>query len=157
MAGMERYGLDYQVCAVASGVAIRVADTDAITYICITSGAASATLLLSATFGGSYAVPSGWAPVVHYYTDSSNGAGTAVWSDKIANNAAGDVYHGAGSVTVPYTSTITNGTSFMFTVLASQIPVSFPYIKCTGTNCTVVAITTPVVQRRSNFLPAMSA
>jgi hypothetical protein len=157
MAGMEGAFCKWNVCAVASGVGIRIADCDSIAFIGITSGAASATLLLSATLAGSYVVPSGWAPIVHYYTDTSNGAGTAIWSDKIANNAAADPYHGSGSVTVPYTGTISNGTSFLFTVLASMVPVGYEYIKCTGTNATIIAISDPIVQRASRNMPAMSA
>jgi hypothetical protein len=157
MAGMERFGLDWQIVGAASGVAVKISDYDSVAFYGITTGAASFALTLSATFGSGYAVPTGWAPVVHYYTNADAGVGTGNWSDKVANNAAGDPYHGAGNATVPYTSTIATTTAVLFIVLASQVPVGYPYIKCTGTNSNVIIIGTPLVQRRSNFLVPMSA
>jgi len=160
MAGMERFGLDWMPCVNSAGVAIRIADCDSIAWVAGGVTSASFTFTLSATFGGSYTAPAGWAPIVHYYTDSSNGVGTAIWSDKVANNAAGDAYHGSGSNVVPYTGTITTGTGVLITLLASQVPIALPYVKCTvsaGSATYLVAITTPVVQRRSNLMPALSA
>lgn len=157
MAGMEKFGLDWNIVAVASGVAIKISDYDSVAFLAITSGAASLALTLSSTFGSGYAVPSGWAPIVHYYTNADGGVGTGNWSDKIANNAAGDPYHGAGSATIPYTSTITTGTAIIVELLASQVPIGFPYVKCTGTNATVIAIGAPLIGRRSNNLVPMSA
>jgi hypothetical protein len=156
---MEAFGREWNVCAVASGVAINIGDASSIAFIATGDGtnAYTLTLTLSATFGGSYTAPSGWAPIVHYYTDSSNGAGTAIWSDKVANNAAGDVYHGSGSNVVPYTGTIADGVGVLVTVLASMVPSGFKYIKCTANHGGVIAITDLDVQRRSNNLPAMSA
>lgn len=158
-------GEDYNICAVASGVGIRIADFDAVGILATTSTTTSWTLTLStgntlaqaATFG--YSQPTGWAPIVYYYTDSSNGAGTAVWSQKVANNATGDVFHGAGSNVVPYTGTIASGTSVFFTLLATQVPVGYNYLKVTasgGTGITMV-IASPDVQRAPYNLPAMSS
>jgi hypothetical protein len=168
MAGMEQAFFEWNVCAKAGNQGIRIADADSIAYICTGGGtAASFAITLSPTYSGgtgaSYIVPSGWAPIVHYYTDSSNGAGTAVWSDKVANNAAGIVYGGTaggtGSATVPYTGTIGVGVAILFTVLASMVPIGYQYINVTASAGTglVIAITDPVVQRRSNFMPAMAA
>jgi hypothetical protein len=165
MAGQAHFGEDWNYLAVAAGVGIRIADADSIAFNVIITVAATVTLTLSAgntlaqaaTLG--YTTPTGWAPIVYYYTDSSAGVGTAVWSNKVANNAAGDVYHGAGSNLVPYTGTLASGQAILFTLLASQVPAGYNYVKATvstGT-ATIQAISSPNVQRAPWNLPAMSS
>jgi hypothetical protein len=168
---MERFGLDYNVLVTASGVGIRIGDVDSIGFFTKATGANSfvtltlstgANLAAAATFG--YTAPAGWAPIVHFYEDTSNGVGTAVWSNKVANNAAGLVYAGTGGGTgsnvVPYngaTFALGAGVAIAFFLLASQVPAGYNYVIATGTACTVMAISTPDVERAPYLLPAMSS
>jgi hypothetical protein len=164
---MERFGLDYNICLVASGVGLRIADVDSIGFFGVTSGAATFTLTIAtgntlaqaATNG--YTAVTGFAPIVHYYTNADAGVGTGVWSNKVANNSTGIVYGGTaggtGSNVVPYTSTIATTTAVAFFLLASMVPAGYNYVKCTAVNANVIAVSCPDVERAPYLLPAMSS
>lgn len=161
MAGMEAFGRQWNVCAAAGGVAIKIADASSIAFIATISVAATFTLSISPTFGGSYVNTSiAWNPIVHYYTNGDAGAGTGQWA-AVANNAAGNIYNsqGSGSYLVPYTGTIANTNAVVIELLASQVPAGYEYVKCAATTgtATILALTDLDVQRRPSLLPAMSA
>lgn len=163
MAGMEQLGRNWNVCAVASGVGIKIADASSIAWVMTGDGTDTfhATLSISPTLSGSYVNTSiSWNPIVHYYTNQDNGAGTGQWV-VVANNAAGNIYNGqgAGSYLIPYTGAFTDNEAIIVELLASQVPAGYEYVKCTvsaGTGL-CVAITQLDVQRRASLLPAMSA
>lgn len=164
MAGMEQLGRNVNVVAVASGVGIRIADCSSIAWLMTYDGSTAfhATLSISPTFTGSYVNSSiSWNPIVHYYTNADNGAGTGQWSAAVANNSAGNAYNGqgAGSYLVPYTGSFTAGNAAWVELLASQVPAGYEYVKCTvsGGSGLCIAIAQLDVQRRPANLPAMSA
>jgi hypothetical protein len=155
---MERFGLDYNICLAASGVGIKIADADSIGFFGVTTGAATFTLTICATLAGSYVASSiSWTPIIHYYTNADAGAGTGQWSNKVANNATGNVYSGAGSNVVPYTSTIATTTAVAFFLLASMVPAGYEYVKCTAVNSSLIGVTCLDVERAPWNLPAMSS
>jgi|SRR5580698_2954107 hypothetical protein len=159
MAGMEAFGREWNVCAVASGVGINIRDASSIAYILTGDGSDvfHATLSICATLAGSYVNSSiSWNPVTHYYTNSDNGAGTGTWT-KVANNSTPSFFVG-GSYLVPYTGNFTDSEAVVIEVLASQVPAGYNYIKCSvsaGTGL-CVAVTDLDVQRAPANLPAMS-
>jgi hypothetical protein len=101
----------------AGGVALSMRDCSGIFFYGTNDD--TFTLTVSATFGGSYTQPSGWNPITRWYQETSNGAGTAAWTDQTQ----------AASNAVVQASDYGTG----FHLLASQMPAGYTYVKCTAT------------------------
>jgi hypothetical protein len=126
MAGMEALGRLVSQVPKASGVALSMRDCSGIMFYGTNDD--TFTLTVSATFGGSYTAPSGWAPVTRWYQETSNGAGTAAWTDQ-TQAASNAVVQAADDGTV-------------FHLLASQMPAGMVYVKCTATTADGLLVAT---------------
>ena len=140
----EGYGRLFQVVPVASGVAINLALCAAIGFYGTNDD--TFTLTLSTSFGGSYAQPSGWNPITHCYTETSNGAGTSVWT-RVTQSASNAV------VTATDIGTY-------FELMCTAVPDTYNYVKCTATHAdgVLVAVLHDLSPQRSMAnLPKVSA
>lgn len=141
---MEQLGRTINSVPVASGVALNMRDYSSIAFYGTNDN--TFTLTLATTFGGGYSQPSGWNPITHYYNETSNGAGTAVWT-KVTQSASNAVVQAAD-----------NGT--WFELLQSMVPDTYVYVKCTASapgDGVLVAYLCPIVQRAPANLAKISA
>lgn len=140
----EGLGRNYNIMSVASGAAINLRDYSSIEFIGTNDN--TYTLTLATSFGGGYSQPASWNPITHYYQDTSNGVGTAVWTKQ--TQAASNV--------------VTVGSDYQvaFVLLQSMVPDTYTYVKCTASapgDGTLVAICVPLVQRAPAQLAKLSA
>lgn len=121
MAGIEGLGRVFNVVPIAAGQGISLASASGVAFLC--TGNDTFTLTLAATFAGSYSQPSGWNPITRKYTAAAT-SGTAAWA-KASQSASNAV-------------TITSNT-VLFHLLASQVPDTYEYVKCTASSAGLVA------------------
>lgn len=145
MAGMEGLGRVFNVISVASGVGINLSGASAVSFIGTNDN--TYTVTIAKTFAGSYTQPTGFNPIARWYQDTSNGAGTAAWTKQTqaASNAL----------------VIASDYQVVFTVLASQMPDLYQYVKCTasspGDGTLVAVLHDLTVQRGPANLAILSA
>ena len=146
MAGMVGLGRQYNIVPIASGVAISLVGCSAVGFYGTNDN--TYTLTLATSFAGSYSQPTNWNPVTYYWTESSNGAGTATWT-KVTQSASNAVV-------------IATDIGCYFELLTSQVPSGgYNYVKCTASSPgdgTLLAICHDLsVQRTPANLPKVSA
>ena len=126
MAGMEGLGRIFNVVPVCTaGGAINFRDCSAISFV-ITGSTAVPTLTFGKTFGGSYdsGATAACNPITRVYWSTST-TGTVAWAKATITAAA--------TFTLGSTTGLSTATAAVFTVLTSEIPDPYQYIKCTVT------------------------
>jgi len=142
---MEGLGREFNVVPIASGVAIALKDCDGVTFV--GSAAATFSLTIATSFGGTYRAGSfftpAWVPLDHYYQAAATN-GTAQYT-RVAQTAADNVVQAGAFTTVLFLS-------------QDSLPDGYTYVKCTASAGGLVAITHDLdVQRKPQNLAAVSA
>lgn len=121
MAGMEGLGRSFNLVGAANGVAINLRQCSAVTWLFTNDD--TATLTIATSFAGTYRAYNfftpNWVPLTRYYQNTDNGAGTGQWTDQ-TQTAASTVVQAADYATA-------------FSLLVSQLPSGYDYVKCTMT------------------------
>jgi hypothetical protein len=150
MSGMEGLGRLFNIVPTASGVALNMSNCSAITFVGTNDN--TFTLTIATSFAGTYRAYSfftpNWVPIKQYYDNSDNGVGTGVW-----------VKHTQTAASTVVQATVDAMTCF--TLLGSQVPDTYDYVKCTasapGDGVLIAILHDLTVQRTPPNLPAISA
>jgi hypothetical protein len=118
MGAMEGLGRVFNVIPIASGVAVKLKDFSAVSFVC--TGADTFTLSIATSFAGTYRAAAfftpNWNPITKYYQAAATD-GTAPWTS-VSQAAAAAVVQAGAFTTV-------------FTLLTSAVPDPYTHVKCT--------------------------